>query len=95
MTYTLSTWDFAGQEEFYSTHQCFLSNRSLYLVVYNLSLGPEEAEMLRPWLLNIQARAPGCPVIVVGTHKDLVLRGRKKKKRFSGPYKPWKIHRLV
>ena len=32
VTYTLSTWDFAGQEDFYSTHQCFLSNRTLYLV---------------------------------------------------------------
>ena len=30
--YTFNTWDFAGQEEFYSTHQCFMSNRSLYLV---------------------------------------------------------------
>jgi hypothetical protein len=32
VVYTLSTWDFAGQEEFYSTHQCYLSNRALYLV---------------------------------------------------------------
>ncbi|CAH1266221.1 MFHAS1 [Branchiostoma lanceolatum] len=73
-TYTLSTWDFAGQEEFYSTHQCFLSSRSLYLVVYDLSRGPKEVESLRPWLLNIQARAPNCPVIVVGTHKDRIKR---------------------
>ena len=27
-------------------------------------------EKLKPWLLNIQARAPGCPVIIVGTHWD-------------------------
>ena len=30
--YHLSCWDFAGQEEFYTTHQCFLSQRSLYVV---------------------------------------------------------------
>ena len=30
--YTLSTWDFAGQEDFYSTHHCYLSNRAIYLV---------------------------------------------------------------
>ncbi|KAK7465047.1 hypothetical protein BaRGS_00037786 [Batillaria attramentaria] len=72
VTYTLSTWDFAGQEDFYSTHQCFLTNRTLYLVVYDISLGMEEVEKLKPWLSNIQARAPGCPVIIVGTHYDLL-----------------------
>ena len=30
--YHISCWDFAGQEEFYTTHQCFLSQRSLYVV---------------------------------------------------------------
>ena len=32
LTFNISCWDFAGQEEFYSTHQCFLSQRSLYIV---------------------------------------------------------------
>ncbi|XP_025107353.1 leucine-rich repeat serine/threonine-protein kinase 2-like isoform X2 [Pomacea canaliculata] len=70
ITYTLSTWDFAGQEDFYSTHQCFLSNRTLYLGVYDISLGTDEVDRLKPWLANIHARAPGCPVIIVGTHYD-------------------------
>ena len=30
--YNINCWDFAGQKEFYSTHQCFLTIRSLYLV---------------------------------------------------------------
>lgn len=35
--YTLNAWDFAGQEDFYSTHQCYLSNRAIYLVgVYSV-----------------------------------------------------------
>lgn len=32
VTYYINCWDFAGQEEFYSTHQCFLTQRSLYVV---------------------------------------------------------------
>nr|XP_022298273.1 leucine-rich repeat serine/threonine-protein kinase 2-like isoform X2 [Crassostrea virginica] len=72
VTYTLSTWDFAGQEEFYSTHQCYLSNRALYLVVCNMKGGLSEIDRLKPWLCNIQARAPGCPVIVVMTHLDRI-----------------------
>ncbi len=32
VNYHINCWDFAGQEEFYSTHQCFLSHRSLYVV---------------------------------------------------------------
>ncbi|KAJ8302247.1 hypothetical protein KUTeg_021234 [Tegillarca granosa] len=72
VTYTISTWDFAGQEEFYSTHQCYLSNRALYLVVYDIRKGPKEMELLKPWLANIHARAPECPVIIVGTHLDAI-----------------------
>lgn len=72
VTYTLSTWDFAGQEEFYSTHQCYMSNRALYLVVCNIKGGTSEIDRLKPWLCNIQARAPGCPVVVVMTHLDKV-----------------------
>ncbi|XP_076111293.1 leucine-rich repeat serine/threonine-protein kinase 2-like isoform X1 [Mytilus galloprovincialis] len=75
--YTLSTWDFAGQEEFYSTHQCYLSNKALYLVVLRINKGLAELELLKPWLSNIYARAPGCPVIVVGTHFDKVHRSQR------------------
>ncbi|XP_071960738.1 leucine-rich repeat serine/threonine-protein kinase 2-like isoform X2 [Antedon mediterranea] len=70
--FLLSTWDFAGQEDFYSTHPCFLTGRALYLVVFDLSKGVSEINTIRPWLLTIQALAPSCPVILVGTHKDKV-----------------------
>ncbi|XP_072026368.1 leucine-rich repeat serine/threonine-protein kinase 2-like [Amphiura filiformis] len=70
--FCLSTWDFAGQEEFYSTHPCFLTGRSLFIVVFDISRGPDEVQTLRPWMLTIQALAPNCPVIVVGTHMDKV-----------------------
>ena len=44
-------------------------------MVYNFSRGENELQSLLPWLLNIQARAPSSPVIIVGTHVDKIPRG--------------------
>ena len=41
------------QEEYYATHQCFLTSRSLYLLVWNVVDG---LVGLRPWLENIEVR---------------------------------------
>lgn len=38
--------------------------------MYNLYHGDSELEYIQLWLLNIQARAPSSPVIIVGTHLD-------------------------
>ena len=65
-------WDFAGQEDYYATHQCFLSERSLYLLVFDLR---DKIESLRPWLDNLSARVPYSYVIVVGTMLDLAEYG--------------------
>ncbi|CAG5136337.1 unnamed protein product, partial [Candidula unifasciata] len=66
------TWDFGGQREYYATHQYFLSPRSLYLVVWSIIDGERGVESLLQWLVNIQARAPGAPVVIVGTHLDIL-----------------------
>ncbi|XP_071748491.1 leucine-rich repeat serine/threonine-protein kinase 1 isoform X2 [Lepeophtheirus salmonis] len=66
------TWDFGGQTEYYSTHQYFLSRRSLYLVVWNIVDGEKGMSEIEQWLINIQARAPNSPVIIVGTHFDVI-----------------------
>ena len=67
-----SIWDFAGEEEYYATHQCFLSQCSLYLLLFNLKHGDKGVEELRMWLNNLALRAPHSCVIIIGTHLDEV-----------------------
>ncbi|XP_067008597.2 leucine-rich repeat serine/threonine-protein kinase 1 [Anabrus simplex] len=66
------TWDFGGQREYYATHQYFLSKRSLYLVVWRIPDGQRGINEILQWLVNIQARAPNSPVLIVGTHYDMM-----------------------
>ena len=69
---TFRSWDFGGQQEYYATHQYFLSKRSLYLVVWKIVDGEKGVESIHKWLVNIQARAPNSPVIIIGTFHDQI-----------------------
>jgi leucine-rich repeat kinase 2 len=66
---TFSCWDMGGQEVYYSTHQFFLSERSLYLIVFNL-VDESSIKKVDYWLASIQIRAPDAPIFLVGTHMD-------------------------
>lgn len=66
-TMMLSTWDFGGQQIYHATHQFFLSDRSLFLLLWNSRLGWEQGR-LRYWLDIINARAPESPVLLVATN---------------------------
>ena len=44
-------------------------------VVFDLRRGLADLIRLKVWLASIHSRAPGCPVIVVGTHKDKLTQG--------------------
>jgi GTPase SAR1 family protein len=68
---TFSVWDFAGQTVYYNTHQFFLSDRAVYLLLWNIRLGHEHAG-LDFWLSSISVHAPKAPIFVVGTHVDQV-----------------------
>ena len=70
--FNFKVWDFGGQEDYYATHQCFLSTMSLYLLVWRLIDGEEGVNGLTPWLDNIAVRSPGSTVIIVGTHLDCI-----------------------
>lgn len=63
-SYKLNVWDFGGQEIYHSTHQFFLTERSLYLLVWD-ALAEDEYGRIDYWLKTIQSFAAGSPVIIV------------------------------
>lgn len=69
LTMQLNTWDFGGQHIYHSTHQFFLTQRSLFILVWDLRHGWKAGELYK-WLDIIKARAPESPVIIVGAHLD-------------------------
>lgn len=78
---TFMIWDFGGPEEYYAIHQCFLSKRSLYLLVWNVQDGEAGVRGLKTWLENIEAHAPKSSVIIIGTQMNIsndLQRGRVK-----------------
>ena len=72
-TFSFSVWDFAGQQEYYATHQVFLSKRSLYLAVWNVKEGRQGISELKPWLNNIILRALESQILIVATHLDMLI----------------------
>jgi internalin A len=60
----LNVWDFGGQEIMHATHQFFLTERSLYLLVLSGREGGEEAEA-EYWLKLIESFGGDSPVVVV------------------------------
>jgi internalin A len=70
-TITVHIWDFGGQEMMHATHQFFLTERSLYLMVLNRRPGGIDREA-DYWLRLIrQFGGKNAPVIIVlNKHKD-------------------------
>ena len=60
----MHAWDFGGQEIMHSTHQFFLTQRSLYLLVLIGRQGHEDADA-DYWLSLIDSFGEGSPVLVV------------------------------
>ena len=83
-TLHLNTYDFAGQKEYRPMHHCFITRRSIYLVVFNLQNliasgqeggRSESLEEIRYWLNSIHAHIYSGSddekmkrVFLVGTH---------------------------
>lgn len=68
-TMQLTVWDFGGQLEYRAIQRLYLTDRSLYLLVWNSRARWQDGKILA-WLDAITARAPKSPVIIVATHAD-------------------------
>lgn len=64
-------WDFGGQEIMKSTHQFFMTKRSIYLLVMEARNDAEPDKQVRQWLKRIQTFGGPSQVIVVVNKMDL------------------------
>lgn len=66
----MNVWDFGGQEILYATHQFFLTQRSIYIFLWD-SRSDGEQESFDYWLNTIARLGKESPVIVVMNKLDL------------------------
>uniref|UniRef100_A0A6B2LNW7 Roc domain-containing protein n=1 Tax=Arcella intermedia TaxID=1963864 RepID=A0A6B2LNW7_9EUKA len=64
----LSIWDFGGQEIQASTHAFFLTERSIYIIVWKISAEHENSRVPY-WLETIRFHAPNSPILLLATHR--------------------------
>jgi small GTP-binding protein len=69
VTMALDVWDFGGQLEYRATQRFYLTDRSLFLVVWNSRARAADGKVTA-WLDAITARAPDAPILLVATHGD-------------------------
>jgi internalin A len=69
ITMQLRAWDFGGQQIYQATHQFFLTDRSLYLLVWSARIGFEQSRIYT-WLDMISARAPEARILLVATSAE-------------------------
>lgn len=85
-TFRVSIWDFGGQEIYHSTHQFFLTRRSVYLLVAD---SRKEDTDFQYWLNIVELLSDRSPLVIVKNEKqdrrrdidDSGLRGRFKSLR--------------
>ncbi|KJE94659.1 hypothetical protein CAOG_08874 [Capsaspora owczarzaki ATCC 30864] len=66
----LIVWDFAGQEVYLVSHQFFLRERTVYLVLFDVREDLSLHSRLAFWLRSLHACVPNADIILVGTHID-------------------------
>lgn len=69
-TIKTNLWDFGGQEIYHSTHQFFLTKRSIYIFVWEPRKDGIEEEF-EYWLNIINLLGQDCPVLIVMNKADI------------------------
>jgi internalin A len=80
----LNLWDFGGQRVMHSSHQFFLTKRSLYLLVID-NRKNEQQNGVEYWLKLIETYGGDSPVIIIGNCADehsLQIKERTLKKKY-------------
>eukprot|EP00752_Nemacystus_decipiens_P016938 g15166.t1 len=67
-------WDFAGHDDYHSTHSLFLSDGALFLLVVDLARFVDDrssrSNAVHIWLDALLCRTPGAVVQIIATHTD-------------------------
>ena len=63
-------WDFGGQEIMNSTHQFFLTNRAVYILVLTARRDTAVSSQINKWVRRIGATGGDSPIIVVANKSD-------------------------
>ncbi|XP_065915801.1 leucine-rich repeat serine/threonine-protein kinase 1-like [Dysidea avara] len=79
-TFNFRIWDFTNQEGYDATYHCFLSKRSMYLLLWNVTEGDDGVSSLKPFLDSISTQVPDSCVIIVGTFLDMLSDEEKSEK---------------
>ncbi len=66
---SLNVWDFGGQEIYHATHQFFLTQRSLYILVWD-ARQEEEYARIDYWMKTIRTFAEESPIMIVMNKAD-------------------------
>lgn len=85
----LSVWDFAGQVEYYQNHHYFISDRTIFLVLWRMDKGEEGLKGLEFWLGSLSSHLPpysgsdgftSHTIFVIGTFLDTVKKEERPKR---------------
>lgn len=68
--YKVNFWDFGGQEIMHSTHQFFLTERSLYILVWDARAEDDRYGIIEYWLEMIESYGEHSPIFVVMNKVD-------------------------
>ena len=81
------TWIFNTLEDYQSfAHNCFLLQRSLYFLLFDMKRESEGVHDVKVWLENITYKAPYSSVVIIGTHSTTMCTRPLQQDDYSGDF---------